>query len=80
MRGGAPHAFLENVVTHGDYRRQGNGRAVVDAALEAAWAMGCYQVMLLTGHQNAPAHAFYRSCGFTADHKAGFVLRRPDAA
>ncbi len=79
MRGGAPHAFLENVVAHSDYRRQGFGRAVIDAALEAAWAKGCYQVMLLTRPQNAPAHAFYRACGFTADHKVGFVIRRPGA-
>lgn len=77
MRGGAPYAFLENVVSHSDYRRRGFGQAVIDAALEAAWAQGCYQVMLLSGHQNASAHAFYRSCGFTADHKAGFVIRRP---
>ena len=31
MRGGAPYAFLENVVTHTDHRRQGYGRAVVAA-------------------------------------------------
>ena len=79
MRGGAPYAFLENVVTHGDYRRQGHGRAVIEAAIDAAWAKGCHQVMLLTGHGNAPAHTFYRACGFTADHKAGFVIRRPGA-
>ncbi len=79
MRGGAPYTFLENVVAHSDYRRQGYGRAVIDAAIETAWGKGCHQVMLLTGHQNAPAHAFYRACGFTADHKAGFVIRRPDA-
>lgn len=79
MRGGAPYAFLENVVTHSDHRRQGYGQAVIEAAVESAWAMGCHQVMLLTGHGNAPAHAFYRACGFTADHKAGFVIRRPGA-
>lgn len=78
MRGGTPYAFVENVVTHTDYRRQGYGRAVIAAAIDAAWTLGSYQVMLLSGHQNTSAHAFYRSCGFTADHKAGFVIRRPE--
>ncbi|MFO1171758.1 MAG: GNAT family N-acetyltransferase [Hyphomicrobiaceae bacterium] len=78
LRGGAPHAFIETVVTHTGHRRQGYGQAVVAAALAKAWALGCYQVMLLTTHTNPTAHTFYRACGFTADHKAGFVIRRPD--
>jgi GNAT superfamily N-acetyltransferase len=80
MRGGAPHAFLENVVTDTDYRRQGYGRAIVTAAVNATWALGAYQVMLLTRHQNAPAHALYHACGFCLDHKAGLVIRRPTGA
>jgi len=37
MRGGASHAILENVVTHRDHRRQGHGRATIEAALADAW-------------------------------------------
>src|SRR4051812_5620004 len=31
LRGGEQHGFLENVVTHPDFRGQGHGRAVVRA-------------------------------------------------
>jgi GNAT superfamily N-acetyltransferase len=48
-RGTRPYAFIENVVTHAAHRRQGHGRAVLDAALAAAWAAGCTKAMLLTG-------------------------------
>src|SRR3984893_19547306 len=30
LRGGRRHGFLENVVTHPEFRGQGHGRAVVD--------------------------------------------------
>src|SRR5215467_5417422 len=38
LRTGQSHGFLENVVTHPNFRGQGHGRAVVQAALGAAWA------------------------------------------
>ena len=40
--GWAAHGFLENVVTHPEFRSQGHGRAVVRAALAAAWTKDCY--------------------------------------
>src|SRR5439155_21316564 len=36
LRGGRRHGFLENVVTHPDFRGRGHGRAVVEAALAEA--------------------------------------------
>ncbi len=42
-RGARPYALVENVVTHTDYRRLGFGRAVLRAAMDAAWAAGCYK-------------------------------------
>lgn len=79
MRGGCPHALIENVVTHRDFRRQGHGRAVMQAALDAAWSEDCYHVMLLTGRKDPAVLCFYESCGFEAGIKAGLVARRPNA-
>ena len=41
LRAGRQHGFLENVVTHPEFRRQGHGRAVVHAALAAPWTKEC---------------------------------------
>ena len=74
-RGGRPYALIENVVTHGDYRRRGFVKAVVSHALRWAWQSGCYKAMLLTGSKRPEVHRFYKSCGFLADDKTGFVAR-----
>src|SRR6202165_3049898 len=42
LRAGRRHGFLENVVTHPEFRGMGHGRAVVDAALAAAWSRECH--------------------------------------
>jgi GNAT superfamily N-acetyltransferase len=78
MRGGTPHGFLENVVTHGDVRRQGHGRAVIVAALQEAWARGCERVILVTGRHHTRPYVldFYQSCGFEGG-RAGLVVQRP---
>jgi GNAT superfamily N-acetyltransferase len=39
-RGARPYALIENVVTRGAHRRRGLGRAVLAAALAAAWDAG----------------------------------------
>lgn len=76
-RAGTPYALIENVVTHAAHRRRGHGRAVLDAAVAAAWDAGCYKVMLLTGSQDPGTHRFYREAGF-AQSKTGYQIRRPD--
>ena len=78
MRGGRPHAVIENVVTHPEYRRQGHGRATIGAALKAAWEQDCHHVMLLTGRADLSVLSFYESCGFERDIKIGFIARRTD--
>jgi GNAT superfamily N-acetyltransferase len=68
-----PWAVVENVVTRADCRRRGYGRAVLARALAAAWALGCYKVMVLAGA--APAQRrFYEAAGFDGDRKHGFVV------
>lgn len=75
-RGGTPYALIENVVTHADYRNQGFGKAVLAAAVDRAWAEGCYKVMLMTGSKRPSTLAFYEAAGFEQS-KTGFQVRRP---
>ena len=76
LRGGRRHGFLENVVTHPEFRRQGHGRAVVDAALAAAWTKDCYHVLLQSGRKDPRVHRFYQRCGFEPGLRVGYVVRR----
>lgn len=75
-RAARPYAIIENVITDSAARRKGYGKRVVTHALEAAWAAGCYKVMLQTGSKREATHAFYRACGFSGDAKQAFVARR----
>jgi GNAT superfamily N-acetyltransferase len=76
LRGGRGHGFLENVVTHRDFRGQGHGRAVVQAALAEAWARDCYHVLLQSGRNDPRVHRFYESCGFKPGLRIGYVAHR----
>jgi ribosomal protein S18 acetylase RimI-like enzyme len=48
-------------------RRQGVGRALVDAAVKYARARGCTEVHLLVDPENAGGLAFYNALGFCRD-------------
>jgi GNAT superfamily N-acetyltransferase len=73
-RGGASYALIENVVADASERRQGHAGRVVRAATDAAFAAGCYKIMLLTGRTDSGVHRFYESCGFKQS-KTGFEMR-----
>ena len=74
-RGGMSYAFVENVVTDAAHRRKGLGQAVVKAAIDDAFAAGCYTVRLLTGAKRPGTLEFYKECGFEA-LKHGLEVRR----
>ena len=74
-RAGAPYGLIENVVTHAQFRKRGFGRAVLKAAVAAAWAAGCYKTMLLTGSKSPEVLCFYEGAGF-AQSKTGFQIRQ----
>ncbi len=74
-RNGAPYAFIENVVTHSDHRRQGLARTLLHEAERRAWAAGCYRIMIVSGNHNAAGHATYAAAGYAAT-KTGFQKRR----
>jgi GNAT superfamily N-acetyltransferase len=71
-----PFALIENVVSDARFRGRGFGKRVVQAAIDRAWAAGCYKVMLMTGRSDPAVLGFYRACGFVSD-KTAFQIRRP---
>jgi len=73
--GGRPYGLIENVVTHGHFRKRGFGKQVLAAASSAAWDAGCYKVMLMTGSTNPETLRFYLDAGFEQS-KTGFQMRR----
>ena len=75
-RGARSFALIENMVTHAAHRGQGLGRAVLAAALDAAWAAHCYKVMLATGSRQGSTWRFYEGAGFTCATKTHFEARR----
>lgn len=77
LRGGRQHAFLENVVTHPKFQRQGHGRAVVQAALTQAWSCDCHHVLLQSGRDDPNVHRFYKDIGFEPGLRTAYVAHRP---
>jgi ribosomal protein S18 acetylase RimI-like enzyme len=80
LRSGRQHAFLENVVTHPDYRGRGFGCAVVLAALAFAWEQECHHVFLQSGRADPRVHRFYESCGFEPGIRTAYVAHRPGSS
>jgi GNAT superfamily N-acetyltransferase len=79
LRAGRQHGFLENVVTHPEFRSRGHGRAVVRTALAAAWAKNCYHVLLQSGRKDPRIDHFYESCGFERGLRVAYVAPRPSS-
>ncbi|MEI6158399.1 MAG: GNAT family N-acetyltransferase [Roseococcus sp.] len=75
-RGARSFGVIENVVTHAAHRGQGLGRAVLAAAVEAAWQADCYKVMLATGSRQGSTWRFYEGSGFSRATKTHFEVRR----
>ena len=68
-----PYAFIENVVTHGDYRKKGYGTACLNFAKQIAEEKNCYKMMLLTGAKEKATLDFYRSAGYNSSDKTAFI-------
>nr|MDO8134161.1 GNAT family N-acetyltransferase [Candidatus Njordarchaeum guaymaensis] len=76
-RGARPYGLIENVVTRADLRKRGFGTAILRYALQVAWGMNCYKVMLLTGSEEESTLQFYEGAGFKRGIKLGFVAYPP---
>lgn len=68
-----PYAFVENVVTHGDYRKKGYAMACLNYAKEIAKDNQCYKMMLLTGSKEESTLKFYENAGYNSSDKTAFI-------
>ena len=55
---------MHHLFVQPDERGTGVGRALIDASIQAAAAMGCYYLAVGTHPDNDPAQAFYEGAGF----------------
>jgi GNAT superfamily N-acetyltransferase len=76
LRKGRCHGFLENVVTHPDFRGLGHGSAIVRAALTQAWADDCHHVLMQSGRGDPRVHRFYERLGFVPGLRTAYVASR----
>lgn len=68
-----PYAFIENVVTHEEYRKQGYATACLNYAKQIAEKNNCYKMMLLTGSKEESTFNFYRNAGYNSSDKTAFI-------
>ena len=68
-----PYAFVENVVTHGDYRKKGYATACLNFAKQIAKKNTCYKMMLMTGSKEESTLNFYRNGGYNSSDKTAFI-------
>ena len=68
-----PYAFVENVVTHSEYRKKGYATACLSFAKQIAEENNCYKMMLLTGSKKESILNFYRNAGYNSSDKTAFI-------
>jgi len=68
-----PYAFVENVVTHEDYRGRGYAGECLAYAKQIAKQNNCYKMMLLTGSKNPGTFRFYEKAGYNSSDKTAFI-------
>lgn len=68
-----PYAFIENVVTHNEYRGKGYATDCLNFAKDIAEKNGCYKMMLLTGSKEEATLNFYKKAGYNSADKTAFI-------
>lgn len=68
-----PYAFVENVVTHKDYRKKGYATRCLHYAKQIAEENNCYKMMLLTGSKKEETLNFYKNAGYNSSDKTAFI-------
>jgi len=77
-----PTGLIDELVVSQEFRGQGIGRLLVDAALNRLRDLGCCDVEVSTERSNLQAHEFYRKCGFDWEgvlFELHFPVGHPDA-
>lgn len=72
-RNARPYAFIENVVTHVDFRGKGYAAECLNRAKEIAQKANCYKMMLLTSSREEATLHFYSDAGYSNTDKTAFV-------
>ena len=68
-----PYAFIENVVTHADYRGKGCATACLNHTKDLAIKADCYKMMLLTSSKSESTLNFYKQAGYNCTDKTAFI-------
>lgn len=68
-----PYAFIENVVTHSNYRGNGYATECLNYAKDIAVRENCYKMMLLTGSKEETTMNFYGNAGYNSSDKTAFI-------
>ena len=68
-----PYAFVENVVTHRDFRGKGYATDCLNYAKKIAQESNCYKMMLLTGSKEEKTLMFYEKAGYNSSDKTAFI-------
>lgn len=68
-----PYAFVENVITHADFRGRGLASQCLEYAETIARASNCYKMMLLTGSKAQKTLDFYKNAGYNSTDKTAFI-------
>ncbi len=68
-----PYAFIENVVTHLEYRGHGYATECLNYAKNIAVRENCYKMMLLTGSKEETVLNFYTNAGYNSTDKTAFI-------
>ncbi|MCH5316410.1 MAG: GNAT family N-acetyltransferase [Eubacterium sp.] len=68
-----PYAFVENVVTHVEYRNKGYATECLAFAKAVAEKNNCYKMMLLTGSKEQKTLSFYNNAGYNCTDKTAFI-------
>ena len=68
-----PYAFVENMVTHADYRGNGYAGECLNYARKIAEKENCYKMMLLTGSKKPETLHFYEKAGYNSGDKTAFI-------
>lgn len=69
-----PYAFIENVVTHSEYRGRGYATECLMYAKRIAEENNCYKMMLLTGAKKESTLKFYERAGYNSSDKTAFIM------
>lgn len=68
-----PYAFVENVVTHENFRGKGFASECLNYAKGIALKENCYKMMLLTGSKNENTLKLYENAGYNRNDKTAFI-------